>query len=111
VSWEVECKRQKQETVLFQNVSDSDIEINNAHTIYWARHRQQIFFGDVIPVEISANIPIWHGFLVDTEDAVFPPFSLPLQPSACQLDHCVSFDILDVESPLGNSAFELLLSK
>ncbi len=87
------------------------MECKNEHTIYGACHRQQVIFGEIVPLEISNDIPLGDKFLVHTKCAFFPLQSPPLQSCPGYLDHNVSFDIFDVESPFGDSALELLLSE
>jgi hypothetical protein len=81
------------------------------HTIDGARHGQQIFFRDFISHEISSHLSFIHGCLIHTKSTIFPLLSLPFGSCACHLDHVISFDILDIEAPFGDSALKLLFSR
>jgi hypothetical protein len=81
------------------------------HTIDRARHGQQLFFGDFISLEISSHLSLIHGCLIDAKCTIFPFQSLPFGSCTCHLDHDISFDILDIKAPLGDSALKLLFPK
>jgi hypothetical protein len=79
-------------------------------TVDWTGHWQQLVLWDILSLQVTINLAVINRFFADPKGALFVFGFVAFSPFSCKFHHCITLDILDVETPFWEPALKLLLT-